>query len=145
MGWGSGERRRDVREGRGRGGEAGAGVEGEGEEGEEAQKILQSNSCSLSSIGRTWGDQKVRRTPTKRNIIVERWTGGGGQGKEAGTWGIRKTEGGSCVNLFVKGINAHGEGGEKEGWRQGMEGREHLFETFTPHDESILHQIRFSC
>ena len=36
--------------------------------------------------GRTWGDQKVRRTPTKRNIIVERWTGDGGQGKEAGTW-----------------------------------------------------------
>ena len=46
----------------------------DGEEGEETQKILQSNSCSLSSIGRTWGDQKVRRTPTKTNIIVEGWT-----------------------------------------------------------------------
>ena len=43
-----------------------------------------SNSCSHSSIGRTWGDQNVRRTPTKRNIIVERWTGDGGQGNEAG-------------------------------------------------------------
>ena len=30
------------------------------------------------------------------------------------------------------------------GWRQGMEGGENLFETFTPHDESILHQLRLS-
>ena len=82
-----------------------------------------SNACSLSSIDRTWGNQKVRRTPTKRNIIVERWTGDGGQGKEAGTWGIGKTEGGSYVNLFVKRINAHGEDGEEEEeeWREGME------------------------
>ena len=26
-----------------------------------------------------------------------------------------------------------------------MEGEENLFETFTPHDESILHQLRLSC
>ena len=26
-----------------------------------------------------------------------------------------------------------------------MEGRELLFETFTPHDESVLHQLRLSC
>ena len=69
----------------------------------------------LSSIGRTWEHQNVRRTPTKRNIIVERWTGDGGQGKEARTWGIGKTERGSYVNLFAKGINAHGESGEQEG------------------------------
>ena len=58
--------------------------------------------------------------------------------------GDRENGGGSCVNVFVQGINAHGEGGEKEGWRQGMEGGEHLFETFTPHDESNLHQLRLS-
>ena len=65
----------------------------------------------------------MRRTPTKRNIIVETWTGDGGQGKEARTWGIGKTEdGGSYVNLFVKRINAHGEDGkDEEEWREGME------------------------
>ena len=97
---------------------------GERRAGEEGQKILQSNSCSLSSIGRTWRDRKVRRTPTKRSIIVERWTRDGGQGNEAGKWGIGKTEAGgegSYVNLFVKRINAHGEGGEEERWSEGIE------------------------
>ena len=35
--------------------------------------------------------------------------------------GDRENGGGSYVNLFVKGINAHGEGGEEEGWREGIE------------------------
>ena len=46
-----------------------------------------------------------------------------GQGAREGgrDMGDRENGGGSCVNLFVKGINAHGKGGEKEGWREGME------------------------
>ena len=58
---------------------------------------------------------------------METWTGDGGQGKEARTWGIGKTEdGGSYVNLFVKRINAHGEDGEEEEeeLRKGMEARD---------------------
>ena len=97
---------------------------GRAEGGGGGAKILQNNSCSLSSIGRTWRDRKVRRTPTKRSIIVERWTRDGGQGNEAGKWGIGKTEAGgegSYVNLFVKRINAHGEGGEEERWSEGIE------------------------
>ena len=106
---------------------------GERREGEEA----------LSSIARTWRDRKVRGTPTKRR---ER-----GQGNEAEKWGIGKTEAGgdgSYVILFVKRINAHGKGGEEERWSEGIEagdgGGENLFETFMPHDESILHQLRLS-
>ena len=43
--------------------------------------------------------------------------------------------------LVVKRINAHGEDGEKEEWRQGMEVRENFFETFMPHDESIYDEV----
>ena len=38
-------------------------------------------------------------------------------------WGIGKTEGGNYVNLFAKGINAHGEAGEEEGMEAGDGGR----------------------
>ena len=63
---------------------------------------------------------------------------GGGERKQDGGGG----KGGSYVNLFAKGINAHGEGGEEEGWREGIEagdgGRRkplrnlRAFETFAP-------------
>ena len=87
--------------------------------------------------------RNVRRTSTKRNIIVETWTGDGGQGKEARTWGIGKTEdGGSYVNLFVKRINAHGEGGEEERWSDGDRGRRWREEkTFSKPSRLMMNQF----
>ena len=76
----------------------------------------------------------------EKNIIVERWTGDGGQWD--GRSGKRRGGGGSYVNLFAKGINARGQGGGEEGWREGIEARDggrrqplrnlRAFETFAP-------------
>ena len=41
--------------------------------------------------------------------------------------GDRENGGGSCVNLFAKGINAHGESGEQEGMEAGDGGRRKPF------------------
>ena len=81
------------------------------------------SSCFVQTVlsGEMGGSEGMTDTDEKKHHRggMDRGRGAGEGGRDMGD--RENGQGGSYVNLFAKGINAHGEGGEEEGWREGMD------------------------